>query len=129
MKKISVLKSPILSRSGDNRYVVLDAGTGEVLDDAQGYGYKTAQKARTAYAYKNRDRSKDVEKAAKRKAVKKWCKENASFVRFLEDEAFDIAKGRLGEHAKFDAKRVKREFIAAGYTDLPFTAGEFLKYW
>ena len=29
----------------ETRYYIVDVNTGEVLDDAQGYGYKTAQKA------------------------------------------------------------------------------------
>lgn len=37
---------------------IVSVDTGEVLDDAQGYGYKTAQKAYAGYSYKNRDKSK-----------------------------------------------------------------------
>ena len=34
------------------RYQIIDEETGEVLDDANGYGYKTAMKAMNAYRYK-----------------------------------------------------------------------------
>ena len=34
------------------RYKIIDEETGEVLDDADGYGYKTAMKAMNAYRYK-----------------------------------------------------------------------------
>lgn len=34
------------------RYVIVEKGTGKVLDDAQGYGYKTAQGAHKAGWYK-----------------------------------------------------------------------------
>lgn len=36
-----------------NRYMIIDSETGEILDDAQGYGYRTKQKAHAAWAYKH----------------------------------------------------------------------------
>ena len=47
------------------RYVIKDTESGSIVDDAQGYGYKTAQKAYAGWSYKNRDKSKDRERAAK----------------------------------------------------------------
>lgn len=38
--------------NGCQRYVVVDDITGEVLDDAQGYGFKTSEAARKCYWYK-----------------------------------------------------------------------------
>ena len=42
---VRVVVSPSLSEGYDRRYVVVDAATGEVIDDSLGYGYKTAQNA------------------------------------------------------------------------------------
>lgn len=51
---VRVVASAPLSSSGDaRRYVVVDAATGEIVDDAQGYGYKSAQNAYRAHAYKS----------------------------------------------------------------------------
>jgi hypothetical protein len=36
----------------ETRYILVERGTGKVLDDAQGYGYKTAQGAHKAGWYK-----------------------------------------------------------------------------
>ena len=36
----------------DGRFIIVDAFTREVLDDAQGYGYKTKKKATNAGWYK-----------------------------------------------------------------------------
>lgn len=65
------------------RYFIVSTETGEVIDDAQGYGYKTAQKAYAGYAYKKRDRGKDAEKLAKKEAYSEvdegtsfFCKDN-----------------------------------------------------
>ncbi|MCD8083215.1 MAG: hypothetical protein LUE86_06880 [Clostridiales bacterium] len=51
-KNYRVEKSESLSKCCEPRYVLVDAKTGEVLDDAQGYGYKSVEKAHAAYAYK-----------------------------------------------------------------------------
>jgi hypothetical protein len=111
------------------RYIVVDKEAGEVLDDAQGYGYKTAQGAHKAYAYKTRDKSKDGEKAKKQKVMQAWCRENKEFVSELEDAAFDMAKGGYGAEAKFDAAFEKKALEEAGYSELPFTASEFVRFW
>ena len=50
MANIAVIKSEKLSTDYDKRYVVIDKDTCKVLDDAQGYGYKTIQGAYAAYA-------------------------------------------------------------------------------
>jgi len=126
---IDVIYSEILSGHGDSRYIIVDKDTGEIIDDAQGYGYKSKQGAYAAYSYKNRDRSKDDVKAQKKKAVKEWCRQNKDFVSRLEDDAFQIAKGSYGPEDKFNAKWVTKAFEEAGYIDLPFTSAEFLKYW
>ena len=39
---VRVVASAAVSSGYDRRYVVVDAATGEIVDDAQGYGYKSA---------------------------------------------------------------------------------------
>lgn len=114
--------------SSEIRYRIISTETGEVLDDAQGYGYKTIQKAYAAYAYKTRDKSKDKEHAAKKKIIKQWMKENKSFVRLMDDYAFQIAKGSMAPDDKFDARFVK-ELLKENDLHPDFTAGELLKAW
>ena len=36
----------------EERYIIINSETGEIIDDAQGYGYKTSKKAYAAYYYK-----------------------------------------------------------------------------
>ena len=36
----------------ERRYVIKDMESGTIVDDAQGYGYKSAQKAYAGWAYK-----------------------------------------------------------------------------
>ena len=112
----------------EKRFVVVDKNTGEVLDDAQGYGYRTSQKAYAAFGYKNRDKSKDNEKRAKRKEIEQWMKEHKDFVKMMDIYSFEIWKGSWGPDDKFDAKLVKKMLLE---NDLhpEFTAAELLKVW
>jgi hypothetical protein len=53
MSSVRVVASAALSSNFDKRYVVVDEATGEVVDDAQGYGRTSAQNAHRAHAYKS----------------------------------------------------------------------------
>jgi hypothetical protein len=128
MSNIKAVVSPQLSQPYKTRFVIVDKDTGEILDDAQGYGYKTAQKAYACYGYKNRDKSKDKEKQAKNQHIIQWMKEHKEFVRTMDRFAFEIAKGSWGPDDKFNAKFVKEMLDESGL-EVDFTAGELLKVW
>ena len=123
-KNIAVIEAENLSSNYDKRYVVIDKDTGEVLDDAQGYGYRSVQKAYAAYAYKNRDKSKDAEKQARKRHILKWLKEHKEFDGLMEAVAFDCVK--CGE--PFNAALVK-EMLKDNNLNPDFTAGELLRTW
>ena len=93
MWKFKAVESSSLSTFYKKRYVIVDEDTGEILDDAQGYGYKSPQKAHAAFAYKNRDKSRDKEKAAKKKRIQAWMKEHRDFVQDMDAIVFEMAKG------------------------------------
>ena len=77
----------------ESRYRIVDVETGKVLDDAQGHGYKTAQKVHAARGYKTRNRSKDKENQQRKNHVKRWMKEHPEFVHMMGGIAFEITKG------------------------------------
>lgn len=108
------------------RYVIKDMETGMIVDDAQGYGYKSAQKAYAGWAYKSRDKSRDAEKAEKEKVISKWMKENKPFIRLLDALAFEEWKNT---RSPVNAEFVRKLLEENGYRNLNFTAGELLKYW
>lgn len=126
--KPKVIQDKRLTRKGRPRYVVVDSETGEVLDNAQGYGYKDIRGAYAAYAYKNRDKSKDAAKEARKQHIRSWMKEHKSFVRCLDGYAFEICKGSWEPDDKVDAKFV-RDMWAEWELKPDFTAGEFLRVW
>ena len=110
----------------EKRYCIVDVNTGEVLDDAQGYGYRTQQKAYAAYAYKTRDRSKDKERQAKRQHIKSWMKKHKEFMNLLEGIELEIAKGSGDPDDRLDAKLIKSLWKEQDLNP-DFTASEFLK--
>lgn len=112
----------------EKRFCIVSTETGEILDDAQGYGYKTAQKAYAAYGYKTRDGSKDEAKRQKKEHIKDWMRKHKGFVRFMDEVAFEIAKGSWGPNNKFDAKRVQ-ELLDTAELSPDFTAAELLAVW
>ena len=112
----------------EKRYVIADEETGEVLDDAQGYGYKSPQKAYAAYAYKHRDKSKDKEKKAKEKHIREWLKQHKDFSNLMDTFAFEICKGSWGPDEKFDAKFVQ-EMLKENDLQPDFSASDLLRVW
>lgn len=103
-KQVSNLKNP---------WILVDDETGKVLDDAQGYGYRTAQKAHAAYAYRH---SNGKNKASK-EASKIWWKKHKTDAKTLDQFAFEIAKGSWGSDDKFDYQLFK-EYIENNKIDL-----------
>ena len=125
MPEIKVIESPELSTQYDKRYVVVDKETGSVLDDAQGYGYRSAQKAHAAYNYKTRDKSKDAEKLAKKRHIIKWLKEDKAFTKLLEDAEWYSVKD---PEDRLDTAFVKK-LLKENNLQPDFTAGELLRVW
>ena len=62
-RNVKVVESKTLSSRYDKRFVVVDEETGNVLDDAQGYGYKSKQNGtiRTGIRAKMRKSAKNRE--------------------------------------------------------------------
>jgi hypothetical protein len=128
MFNIKAVKSPSLSKPYSDRFVIINVDTGEILDDCQGYGYKTKQKAHIGYAYKTRDKSKDREKEARRKEIKKWLRTHKGFTNTLDEFAFEIAKGSWDEDDKVDAKLVKT-ILKNLKLETEFKPSEILRVW
>lgn len=127
-KNIAVVLDGSLSTPMDKRYVVIDTLTGEVLDNAQGYGYKSERKAYASYSYKTKDKSKDKEKAIRSNQIKKWLDEHKDFTDALDTYAFEAAKGSASNQAKVDLALIKALLKASGLkTD--FTPSEILRCW
>ena len=95
MAEYVVKRSLDLSTPNNNRYIVISTVTGEIVDDAQGYGYKSAEKAVAAFKWKLGHKDK-LEVNQKQKAIKKWIKDNPEFDDALTELEFDYVK-RIGK--------------------------------
>lgn len=86
-----------ISKRDDDRFVIADPNTGAVLDDAGGYGYKTAQKAHKAAWYKFNG-GKEKTDAKKARANSFW-RNNKTFAKgvdkMLENDYKEIAFGEV----------------------------------
>ena len=127
-KKIAVVLDGSLSSPMDKRYIIIDIETGEVLDNAQGYGYKSERKAYASYSYKTRDKSRDKEKALKASQIKKWLDENKDFTEALDTCAFEAAKTSPSGQSKVDLNLIKTLLKASGIKT-NFTPSEILRCW
>lgn len=125
---IKAIKSDSLSSSYDTRFVIVNTETGEILDDAQGYGYRSAQKAYAAYTYKHRDKSKDKQRKQEEKAIKKWWQDHKELSKDLEQIAFEIAKGSWGPDDKLDTKLLKT-ILKQENIESEYSPGKLLKVW
>lgn len=128
-RSYKAIRSEELSKKYESRYVIVSIETGEILDDAQGHGYRTVQKAYAGYSYKTRSPEDIKKKEQKNAIIRKWCTENKGFVKTLDRIAFEIAKGSWAPDDKVNTSFVKKLFKESGYENLPFTAREFLTYW
>lgn len=128
MAEITVIKSEKLSNRYDERFIVVEAETGEILDDANGYGYKSVRNARAAWSYKTRDKSKDAEREAKRKKIRAWMREHRDFVSAIDRYAFEMAKGSWGPDDEINTKFIK-QMLKEWNLKPDFTAGDLLKVW
>ena len=127
IEKSNVQVVPMQGKCG--RYVVTDALTGKVLDDAQGYGYKTAKNAWAAWSYKNPTKS---EKNFENKYHK--CRMVYDFVEKHKDIACDIDDARvisIKENIPFTEDVVLGilENNGINVEDLPFTLKDFQRYY
>lgn len=111
----------------EERFCVVNAETGEILDDAQGYGYRTPQKAHAAWSYKCTPASVRAANVKHVKRVQAWIKAQKGLVEAMEDEAFLIAKGSYGPGERFDAAHVTDLLDDLGITDRPYSSAEILR--
>ena len=70
-----VAKSAELSKQYEPRYVIVNEETGEILDDANGYGYKSVQAAHKGWAYKSKPKEEKDKMNKQHLIIMNWMKE------------------------------------------------------
>lgn len=111
-----VAKSAELSKRYEARYVIVNEETGEILDDANGYGYRSIQAAHKGWAYKSKPKEEKDKMNKQHLIVMNWIKENKKIVNGLEDMYFYAFKDGIevtnkdveeiiGKHEEFTTKQ------------------------
>ena len=119
-----------MSSPYDPRYIVVDADTSKILDDANGYGYKSAQKAHAAFGYKRKPQAQKKAEEKTKAAVRKWLQDHQNFKENVEDAVLQIAKtSPYGINVKLGVNFLNECLKEAGITDLPFSAKDLHRYW
>lgn len=83
-----------------NRYMLINPETGEIVDDAQGYGYRTKQGAHAAYGYSHKTPQQAHNQKINKQANKAFLKRHPHFENNWNEVIFDCYKN--GEEAGYD---------------------------
>jgi hypothetical protein len=121
---VKVVVSAWLSGSYDRRYVVVDEATGEVLDDAQGYGYKSAQNAHRAYSHKSMPPKKKRQREAVKRQVERWCAGHKEFMQHVDQAMLYALKD--GENV---TEADVRAILTEHGLELPFAVKDLMRHW
>ncbi|WP_226360777.1 hypothetical protein [Pseudonocardia sp. ICBG1142] len=123
-RTVRVVISTALSRGRDLRYVVVDVATGDVIDDAQGYGYKSVHDAYRAHGCKSVPPKRDNRRDVVKRVVKAWCAAHPEFMADVERMASCTVKD--GE--PLTQVGVER-LLAEHGLELPFSVGVLMRHW
>ena len=124
MSGVRVVASAALSSNFDKRYVVVDEATGEVVDDAQGCGYKSAQNAHRAHAYKSMPPKKKHQRDAAKRQAQRWCAQHPEFMQHVEQSMFYAMKD--GQNV---TEAEVRAILAEHGLELPFSVKDLMRHW
>ena len=95
---VAVYDSELSAIMGSDRWVIKDSVTDEVMDNAQGYGYKSPQKAFAAFAYKGCEPQTFQATLARRKRIHHWLINHPEFLRDMDHTALELAKAPENEN-------------------------------
>lgn len=84
----------------ETRYRLVNMDTGEIVDDAQGYGYKTAAGAHRAYGYKSMPKSRKRKIASVKERARRFREDNPSFVDDFGVRHAERVQGRRRIHVR-----------------------------
>lgn len=129
VRQTEVVYDPQLSKKkGDDRYVVIDSNTGEVLNNSSGHGFKSRETAMTMAGRGDITGRGDKRLAAimRRKAAKKWLLEHPEVVEALNQKALYTL-----EHPDyhFCASAVGGLLADLGITISDFSTDDILTVW
>lgn len=126
LEKYAAVKSETLSEEKSPRYVIIDRWTGEVLDDNDGLGYTTIEKAYNCYEYL----LNSAEENYRRRRALSWLLNYADFDKKMLDIYLEIKNTGIW-HGYRNFNKTLVEFLLSeyGYMDVDFQAQDLIKVW
>ena len=117
-----------VSRVQETRFVIINEETGEILDDAQGYGYKSPQAAYRCWSYKTKPKKARKHIQDIRKKNRSWVESNSDFFDSLEDDVFHAEKAGY-TLTKEDFFSLLDSAPGNALKSMPCTKAELWQYW
>lgn len=118
-----------LRPDNEARYIIIDENSGAILDNNNGYGYKTATAAHRAYGYRTRDVSKDAEREQRIMNANNWLDAHQEFNDAMLVE-FGLVKSKLRETGiDFNATYLKKQLKKYNLTIEGFKPSDLYKIW
>ena len=123
---VAVYSQELAVKYGGPRYVIIEQETGKVRDDAQGYGYRSQQKAYAAWAYKTKPPAKKYAEAMVKGAVKRWLEQHL----VVREELLELRLLAAKQEKTLTVKNVENMLreLEFDLNDMPFKAKDLLKY-
>lgn len=120
----TVIEDTNLSEDKYNkRYIIIDKETGEILDNAQGYGYKSKQNAYKCYNYKLKHKKPKQHSKKTKQIVNNLINRHQPIFDQLSDILFHAAK----ENKEITDKQIK-QFLTDNNIELPCAYNEFMRH-
>ena len=99
------------------RFAIIDAETGEILDDANGYGYKSKQNAMRAWNYKTQPKDENVEKF--KRTIYDWWEHQHELSDLIDAIMFDTVCKDGDDFTEKDAIEIARRYIEENNIEKP----------
>lgn len=131
-KPFTVTQSDDYRQWEETRWRIVNTETGEVVDDAQGYGYKTAPKAYAAFGYKQKPKKHRKKPLKLAKTVQAWANRNSDFSEDLSDLIFQALKaGNSGQTISQLIMDAYTKYVATlpAAEQPKFSAVDFRRHW
>lgn len=118
-------KAKPVKKGYETRWVIVSTETGKVLDDAQGYGYRSAQNAYRGYGYKSKPKKEKRCLKEEQKAAERFWRKNRKLDEDIETMAFYAMKDGESFKQKDIADYIKVSGVDTGTLGVQKVA----KYW
>ena len=128
-REIKAVSNILLATEDNLHFEIINEKNGVVLDDNNGFGYTSAEKAYRAYAYRNRDTSKDVQKEIVKEKILGWLDNHTEFEKLMVYEYLMIVPKSEETGVKFNTAYMRKRLKDEGLTVENFKVGDLFKIW